>query len=147
MRQFYLVAIVSTLFFSITSCSSSNTLPAGNEYRIDYYSGGGFTGIESGLTILSSGTVKFWKRNPNSERRITDSLQLTEIQLKRLDDLIINPELFTYTYKFSGNYTTHLVLSKDIQSNQISFNSSDLPEEMPGSVKDLISEIKTIFNK
>ena len=147
MRQLYRVAIISILFFSFTSCSATNILVTHSEYRIDYYSGGGFTGIESGLTIFSSGTVKFWKRNPNSERRITDSLKLSEIQLKEIDNLITNPELFTYTFKFSGHYTTHLVLSKDIQLNQISFNSSDLPEEMPVSVKNLISEIKTIFNK
>jgi hypothetical protein len=103
--------------------------------------------MESGITIFCDGTVKFWKRAPNSIRISEDSLKLSDEQIKKINDLLKDPVLFSYSSTFSGNYNTHLVITKDIQFNQITFNASDPPIEMPSSVLDLIAVIKTIYKK
>jgi hypothetical protein len=147
MQQLFKFATVSILLLSFISCSSSIQSVTGDNFKIEYYSGGGFTGIQSGLTIFSDGTVKLWKQNLQSSRQITDSLKLSDEQFLELNETIIDSEFFSYHYKFSGNYATYLTVTKGIQSNQISFNGSDLPPDMPASIKDLISEIKTIYTK
>jgi len=145
MGQLFKVIILSIFVFSFTSCTSISQSIAEESYRIDYYSGGGFTGMESGITIFSDGNVKFWKKKLNSERQITDSLKLSEEHVTKLNEISRNTELFTYNNKYTGNYTTYLVLTKGIQLNNISFNGSELPAEMPACLKDLISEIKIIL--
>ncbi len=144
MLKYLKAAMLFILFLPFTSCSSSDSCTINNNYRIDYYSGGGFTGVESGITISCEGWAKFWKRNLNSLRQTTDSVTISSDKLKKISELMKNPELFLYNNKFAGNYTTHLVLMKDIQFNQITFNESDLPANMPDVIKDLINEIKGI---
>lgn len=147
MRQLLKAAALVIFLFPFVSCSSSNASIAKINYRIDYYSGGGFTGMESGLTIFSDGTVAFWNKKLNSEREITDSLKLTREQIEKFNELTASPELVSYSHNYHGNYTTHLIITKDIQLNDISVNGSDLPQDMPASVSNLISEIKVIFKK
>ncbi len=132
------------LFLPFASCSNADICSSNNNFRIDFYSGGGFTGVESGITISCEGWAKFWKRKPNSIRETTDSLSVSKDSMKKISELMTNPELFTYSNKYSGNYTTHLVVMKDIQINSISFNQSDTSANLPESVKNLISEIKNI---
>jgi hypothetical protein len=145
MGQIFKVTILSIFLFSLASCSSISQSKEDESYRIDYYSGGGFTGMESGVTIFSDGNVKFWKKRLNSERQITDSLKLSEEQITKLNEISKNPELFTFSNKYTGNYTTYLLLTKGIQLNHISFNGAELPAEMPDCLKNLISEIKIIL--
>ncbi len=100
--------------------------------------------MQQGVTVSCEGWAKFWKKMPSSDRVTTDSVNLSSDQLKKFADLLSSPEIFSYGNKFTGNYTTHLVVMKDIQLNDISFSSSDLPENFPQAVKNLISEIKNI---
>ncbi len=137
-------AALLLLFFPLASCSNSNLCSTNNNFRIDFYSGGGFTGMESGITISCEGWAKFWKRKPNSIKETTDSVSVSNDSMKKISELMKNPELFTYNNKYTGNYTIHLVLMKDIQINSISFNQSEPPENFPESMKELISEIKNI---
>ena len=144
MKQFLLIALASLLSLPFASCSSTDSCTANGNFRIDYFSGGGFTGMQQGVTVSCEGWAKFWKKMPASERVTTDSVELSSDQIKNFERLLGSPEIFSYSNKFTGNYTSHLVIMKDIQSNDISFNSSDPPSNMPEAVKNLISEIKTI---
>ena len=147
MKQFLIVALAGLLSLPFASCSTVDSSTANGNYRIDYYSGGGFTGIQQGVTVSCEGWAKFWKKMPSSERVITDSVALSSDQLKKLDSLMSSPDIFSYSNKVSGNYTTYLVLMKDIQFNNISFNNSDPPADMPPSIIELITEIKNINKK
>ncbi len=144
MKHFIKVTLLFLLILPFPSCSSSDSCATNGNYRIDYYSGGGFTGMESGVTISCEGWVKFWKQSLNSIRQTTDSVSLSSEQQKRFNQLMNNPELFSYQNKFAGNYTTYLVLMKDVQFNRMSFNEADPPENLPAAIKDLILEIKNI---
>ncbi len=144
MKQFLIMALASLLSLPFVSCSSADNCTANGNFRIDFYSGGGFTGMQQGVTISCEGWAKFWKKMPTSDREITDSVSLSSDQMKGFVDMINNPELFSYSNKFTGNYTTHLVIMKDIQLNDISFNDSDPPKNFPQAVTNLISEIKNI---
>jgi len=145
MRQLLNAGIIMILLFPFASCSSTGQSNPDESYRIDFYSGGGYTGAETGLTLFSNGKVYFWKKLINAARVANDSLQLTNDQIIKLNNLIRDPGVFSYTHKYSGNYTTHLAIIRDIQLNQISFNVSDLPGDMPDPIKNLISEIQNIF--
>jgi hypothetical protein len=147
MRQIFKVSRATLLFFLVISCYLTVLYAREDNFRIDYYSGGGFTGFQSGLTIFSDGTVKFWKQNLSTNRQITDSLRLSGELLRKFNQSINNPEFFTYHNKLAGNYTTYITLARGIQLNRISFNGFDFPADMPASIKELISEIKIIYNK
>lgn len=137
-----LLILISFRFF--ISCASSSTFFQNNNYKIEYFSGGGFTGIESGVTINSDGIVKFWDRKPNSIPIIKDSLKLDDEQIKVFDQIMKNPKLFSYKNNYIGNYTTHLILTVKKNSNDVSFNPSDPPTNMPTIFSDLIAAIKKI---
>jgi len=147
MKPYVLFAVVSLLAIVLGSCSTTNNCSSNGNFRIDYYSGGGFTGMQQGVTVACEGWAKFWKKMPASKRVTTDSVKLSSNQLKRFESLLDTPAIFSYKNEYSGNYTTHLVIMKDIQTNNISFNSSNQPSNFPSVVADLISELKSINKK
>ncbi len=144
MRQLIYLIMSIMIVFSFFSCSHPYSSLTNVNFRIDFYSGGGFTGVESGITISSQGWAKFWKKNLNSLRQTTDSVAIPSDKMLRITNLMTNPKIFSYNNKYTGNYTTYLVLAQDIQFNKISFNDSELPSNMPDVIKDLITEIKEI---
>jgi hypothetical protein len=123
-----------------------STRPENIFFTIDYSSGGGFTGIESGLTIRGDGSVKFWEKRLNSSPTITDSTVLNSTQLTTLKNLMKSKELFDYKNDYKGNYSAHVTLSNDTHRNNFSFNPSNIPKEMPEVIKNIIAEIKNISN-
>jgi hypothetical protein len=128
------------------SCSFVSTTTDKQNYRIDYSSGGGFTGIESGITIKDDGSVKFWERRLNSSLKITDSTVLNSEQINTLHNLMKSKELFTYNNEYRGNYTAQLTFSNDSIKNNFSFNPSEFPKDMPYVIKNVIEKIKYISN-
>ncbi len=144
MRRVIIILIIIVLFLLSTSCSLTNTCSKNDNYKIDYYSGGGFTGIESGVTINCNGEVRFWERKPNTNSTTIDSLRLNDKQIIEFNKMLENPELFVYKNIFRGNYTTHLILMSDEKSNNVSFNISDPTTNMPKAFSDLITAIKQI---
>ena len=144
MQQLFSAIMFCIIVLSFDSCSQPYTSLTNLNYRIDFYSGGGFTGVESGITISSQGWAKFWKKNLNSLRQTTDSVAIPINKMVKITNLMTNPKIFSYDNKYAGNYTTYLVLARDIQFNQISFNDSEPPSNMPDVIKDLITEIKKI---
>ena len=144
MRYLKIISAMMIIFLIPASCTSIDTCKQNGEYRIDYYSSGGFTALQTGVSIKCDGTVLFWNKMPNSGRNVTDSLTLSDSQVGMFDTLMKNPELFSYTKSYTGNYTANLVLIKDDNFNKISFNSSEIPAEFPDAVKDLIREVQNI---
>lgn len=144
MRQLKIAFAMMTLFLFPASCTSIDSCSQNGEYRIDYFTSGGFTALETGVTIKCDGSVVFWNKMPNSSRNVTDSLKLSDSQIRVFDTLMKNPEAFTYTNKYPENYTTNLILLKGDNFNKISFNGSDIPADLPDSIKDLIREVQSI---
>ncbi len=142
-RTVFLSIVYSFLFLS-SACSDVNRCLKDYVYSIEYSSGGGFTGILSGKTIHCNGHVIFWDKYPNSQVVITDSLELSNDQIKRFNDLVKEPAVINYQSEFSGNYVTYLVITLNGNLNSLSFNYSDLPKDMPGSIRNLLDTISTI---
>ena len=128
------------------SCSSTSLLPENQIYTIDYSSGGGFTGVESGITIRGDGSVKFWEKRTNSSLIVTDSTILNSAQLKTFHNLMKSKEIFEYKNDYKGNYSAHVTFSNDTLNNNFSFNPSNIPKEMPEVIKNVLAEIKNISN-
>jgi len=137
------LSLCSIVFFGI-SCSMVGATSDIDNYRIEYSSGGGFTGIESGITIDCNRSVKYWKRTPGSTPIVTDSLELTSAQLKVFNSLMEKKELFTYQNDYHGNYVARLTFAKNETINTFSYNPSELPMDMPDAIKNIITEIKNI---
>jgi hypothetical protein len=140
---FKTLSLCSLVFFG-NSCSMVGSCTDTKQYRIEYSSGGGFTGIESGITITCNRSVKYWKRTPGSTPIVTDSLELTSAKLKVFNNLLEQKELFTYTNDYHGNYTARLTVVNSESTNSFSFNPSELPKDMPEAIKNIIAEIKNI---
>lgn len=141
-----IIGMFMLLQFGI-SCSCGSNCDRNRNYHIDYSSGGGFTGIESGITINSNRSVKYWQRKLNSSPVITDSTELTPDQLNTFNELMKNKEIFTYKNDYKGNYAARLIFVSSESNNTISFNPAELPKDMPVVLKNIIIEIKNINSK
>lgn len=137
------IGICILLQFGI-SCSFFSTHAGNTNYHIDYSSGGGFTGIESGITIGSNGSVRYWERKLNSSPIVTDSTELTSAQLDTLNELMNSREIFTYKSDYKGNYSARLTFVNNESNNKFSFNPSEYPKDMPEVIKNIIAEINNI---
>jgi hypothetical protein len=137
---------VFIIFHFGVSCSFISTYAENNNYYIEYSSGGGMTGIVSGMTIGSNRSVKYWERKLNALPIITDSTEVTSAQLKALNKLMKNKEVFIYKNDIKGNYTARLTFVNNKSNNSFSFNPSELPKDMPEVIINIIAEIKNISN-
>ena len=72
--------------------------------------------------------------------------KIDDEKLDRICNLLKDPAVFSYENNFKGNYTTHLIIRLNNKETNISFNKSDLPEDMPKAIKDLLSELNNINN-
>lgn len=145
MRQLIYTPVFIIFVVLISSCSSTEQCSKNGNYNIEYYTGGGFTGIEKGIIIKCSGSAIKWIRKPGQVREYTDSLKLSGDQIKTFNKIIENPDLFNYENKYTGNYTTHLNILKNDKINKISFNAAEVPSGMPDAVRNLIQVIKNIY--
>ena len=100
--------------------------------------------MASGTSITCEGWARFWRKTLNSDEQVTDSLRLEANQMREFGDLVNDPALFSYRSKFRGNYVTFLIIEKGRQFNELSFDESKPPDDMPPAMKRLISEIKTV---
>jgi hypothetical protein len=140
------VLVVIVLLPLLWDCSSSNNCRKNYLFTIEYYSGGGFTGVDHGLTIQSNGSVRKWTRHAGSTRVDTDSLTLRSDDLDTLCALMMKNDTLGYTRSEKGNYTTVLTLTNNNKTNVISFAGSDTPSDAPQYLIELIAEIKKINN-
>jgi hypothetical protein len=144
--RFFVVSAVMMLPSLLWGCSSADSCRSGYYFTIEYYSGGGFTGVEHGLTIQSNGNVRKWTRHAGSTLVYTDSLTLRSADLDKLSTLMTKNDTLGYTRSEKGNYTTVITLTSNNKSNVISFPGLDAPGDVPQYVIDLIAVIKKIIN-
>lgn len=139
--------ILFLLFFGLlyfNSCSNSNLCTTTGNLNIEYYSSGGITGGSSGITIDSLGNATFWKQIPGSKREISKVVKIEDEQIEKICNTLNDSTIFAYQKDFTGNYTTYLNINLNDKENNISFNKSDLPEDMPQAYRLLIKELNNI---
>ncbi len=141
-----IINLLLILFFAaaLTGCSSSKNCTPEENFQIDFYSSGGFTSITNGITIDCVGLVKSWQVNNGNEKIFRDSLKLEDSTFNAIHRLLNDNAWLTYKNDFRGNVTTYLHIKLKNQTNEISFNSFDLPLNMPASLTELITIIKSI---
>jgi hypothetical protein len=144
MRTVVQAASLSVLAFVFSACTSVRECSQENTYRIEYSTGGGFTGLEHGMTIECTGWVKFWEKRLNADRANTDSLILTSSTLRKLDAFMSDPAVFGYSMKEAGNVTTTLSVSKAGKLNVVSYGASRPPTDLPASMRGILTEINTL---
>ena len=147
MRKLLLTPVLIIIAALLSSCSSADKCSENGNYNIEYYSGGGFTGIVKGIIVKCDGSAVTWIRKPGQSREYIDSLKLSDTQIKTLNKMIADPALFKYENSYTGNYTTHLNILKNNRINKISYNGAEIPDGMPDAVRNLIAEIKSIYKQ
>ncbi len=147
MRQLKLTPVFIIIVMLFSTCSSADKCSDNGNYNIEYYSGGGFTGMEKGIIVKCDGKAITWSRLPGQHREFKDTLKLSDSKIKAFNKLLEDPVLMSYKNDFTGNYTTHLNIIKNDKINKISFNSADIPSGIPDAVKNMIEELKSINNK
>lgn len=135
------------LMLILQSCSSAEKSVKTDDFQVDYYTTGGFTNVTQGITINSSGWAKSWQAEYQSDKKILDSVKVETELLNEINSLLEDQRCFTYKNNFAGNLTAYLQIKKNNNANQISFNSFDLPANMPRSLKELIKISQSIHFK
>ena len=140
------IALLSLLSFIIIIAACSSTIDCSKDkfFRIDYFSGGGFTGMERGVTIDCNGWLKKWERKLNSTKTIVDSLKLSSSAMKNISKAMSDSSIYNYVMNKAANYTTSIVLTNQNKVHTISYNSSEVPADLPNSIKAILNEIKKI---
>ena len=133
MRFMFILLAVSCLLTTNPACSSERSCSEEKDYRIEYSTRGGFTGVEKGLTIDCNGWVKWRERKLNSPKKVIDSLQADASVMIKFDKIMMDENLFDFTMNHDGNHTATLVLSKQNRIHAISYNSSENISRFPGS--------------
>lgn len=128
----------------LISCSTCIYCTKGERLNIQYYFQGGITGAATGVSIDSSGTANFWNQYLNTDRKISKTIKVDKNKLKEICKLLEIPEVLTYKNNFVGNYTTYLIIKLGDKENMISFNKSELPDNMPEPLRLLISKLNII---
>lgn len=138
-----ILALVSIILIT-TSCSQSTYCTKDSSYRIDYSSGGGFTGMERGVTVDCYGWLKKWERKLNSSKTITDSVKLSSSAMENISKAMSDSSIFSYLMNKTANYTTSIILTNQNKVHTISYSSSEVPGDLPNSIKAIIKEIEKI---
>lgn len=138
-----ILTLVSFIFVT-TSCSQSTNCTKDNSYQIDYFSSGGFTGMERGITIDCAGWLKKWERKLNSSKTILDSLELSSSAMKNIINAMNDSSIYNYYLNKTANYTTSIVLTNQNKIHTISYSTSEVPADLPKSIKAILIEIEKI---
>ena len=144
MHKTITILTLVSLILVTTSCSQSTNCTKDNSYRIDYSSGGGFTGMERGVTIDCNGWLKKWERKLNSPKTIVDSLELSSSAMKNITEAMNDTSIYIYVMNKAANYTTSIVLTNQNKVHTISYSSSEVPGDLPNSIKAIVKEIEKI---
>ena len=110
------IAFLSLLsfFVIISACSSAIDCTKDKFFRIDYFSGGGFTGMERGVTIDCNGWLKKWERKLNSPKTLVDSVKISSSVMKNISNAMDDTSIFSYAMNQTANckvINTHWVYS------------------------------------
>ncbi|MDP1817543.1 MAG: hypothetical protein Q8K92_23995 [Leadbetterella sp.] len=144
MHKTITILTLLSFIFITTACSQSTNCTKDNSYRIDYFSGGGFTGMERGVTIDCNGWLKKWERKLNSSKTILDSLALSSSAMKNISNAMKDSNIYNYYFNKIANYTTSIVLTNQNKVHTISYSSSEVPADLPNSIKAILIEIEKI---
>ncbi len=140
------ITILNLLFILVisSSCTSTTNCSIDEYYSIDYFNSGGFTAIERGTSVDCSGWLKKWERKLNSSKVILDSIKIDNKSLASITKAMNDESTFNYSINKTSNYTTTIILNKKDIKHVISYNSSEIPTDLPESIKTIISEIEKI---
>ncbi len=145
--RLFLSSLLMLSFLLLSGCSSSGDCVKKNSFMIEYSGGGGFTGLEKGITIQNSGLVRKWTRTAGAERVYDDSLALGAGDLEKLCGLMSVNDTVRYKRSEKGNYTTVLILTSNGVTNEISFAGNDVPADAPPYVGELLAQIRKIHHQ
>jgi len=140
-REFLLLLFSALL---LSSCSSARECSTEEQYTIEYFTGGGFTGMDRGVTIQCSGRVVLWDRQPNATKVVTDSLLLSSSRRETFDALMNDPSVFAYAKNAPANFSATLELTKAGKHTVITYNPSEPPADLPQPVRAILAAVATI---
>ena len=100
--------------------------------------------MERGVTVDCYGWLKKWERKLNSSKTITDSVKLSSSAMENISKAMSDSSIFSYLMNKTANYTTSIILTNQNKVHTISYSSSEVPGDLPNSIKAIIKEIEKI---
>lgn len=100
--------------------------------------------MERGVTIDCTGWLKKWERKLNSSKTILDSLELSSSAMKNINNAMNDSSIYNYFMIKTANYTTTIVLTKQNKAHTISYSSSEVPADLPKSIKEILIEFEKV---
>ncbi|MBL0175973.1 MAG: hypothetical protein IPP94_12040 [Ignavibacteria bacterium] len=116
------------------TCKDSAANDAGGTpFIIDLSSGGGFSGMHSGFTIKSDGSVLYWQGMYGRREDVRPLGSMDAGEIRRLKALIDEQKLASVRHRETGNMTTSLSVAEGELLYTISWpgmteDASDIPE-------------------
>ena len=111
----------TSLICSFFSCSTTFTYP--KDLVIEIGSGGGFTGLWSGYSLLADGAVISWKGKKQGDNP-KEYQKLNEEKVQKIWNLIESSKAFEIKYQEPGNLSKSLRISAGGKQNFILFDDS-----------------------
>lgn len=153
--MFYRIFISIVISLSIASCCGSKKTLSGakikksntQDFVINYYTSGGFTGKSDGVTVYSNGNVNYWSGINAANNIVKDSVKINNDEIDRISALVHDSSNYDFKYNEKGNLTTVLTISSGNNKNRITYSGTIVPKEFPANTKNLISELNKLLNK
>jgi len=114
------------------------------DFVVDLYSYGGFSGRADGVTVTADGWARFWTGRTAALRATRDSLKLDEDALARIAALADSDVASSFQLERTGDLTTVLTIQRTSGFHRLSFAGEQVPGRFPQPVQDLISAMRNL---
>ncbi len=125
-------------------CSGAGETALREDFRVELYSYGGFSGAAEGVTLSGDGWARFWTGRTATLRNTSDSLVVTLQELERIKALADSCEATTIRYQSRGDLTTVLAIQRKGRSFTISFPGGQIPDVLPRPIRELIIQLRNL---
>ncbi len=129
---------------SFLCCSGTEETAVRQDFQVELYSYGGFSGTAEGVTVTGDGWAKLWRGRTATIRNTVDSLIVTRLELERIKALADSCEASTIRYQSRGDLTTVLAIRHKGRFHTISFAGEQIPDESPRPIRELIILLRTL---
>lgn len=115
-------------------------------FSIDLSSGGGFSGMHTGFTLKSDGTVLYWRGMYGRREEVRPLGTADADAVRTLKALIDERKLSSFSHRETGNMTTALAVTEGELLYTITWPGMDSESDnAPGEVKPVLLELQRLL--
>ncbi|GAB4131227.1 MAG: hypothetical protein Fur0015_05050 [Ignavibacteriales bacterium] len=130
----------SVLFFMISGCSHTKKVVNSIQplkFNIVIGTGGGFSGLYEGKIIDTSGIIYEWKGRTYLSAAKNKIGSISREKIAKINSLFLQDDIFSYSFKESGNLINFLTVTKGNQSTTFTWRESTSNNKLPEKIYQL----------